>query len=902
VNGSTRARVGQGQSDSPTTPGLPGPDAPAWILPRHRLYDRLTAGVGGPLTLVAAGAGSGKTVLLSSWLHAGGPGLPSAWVAVDARRATRQQFWSDALEALRATDAVGQGELADLAGPPSDAGSDDFAAHLVAALSELPGPLVLVIDDLHELGPEAQRDVGYVITHGAARLRIVAAARRDPVLALHKLRLAGSLTEIRPDELAFSPAEAADLFAALGQPLTPALADRLWRRTEGWAAGLRIAALSARGVEDMSAFVDAFAGDDRALADYLIAEVLARQAPRVRQFLLRTSIVDRLGPDLADALSDGDDGAQLLAELERANAFILRVPDRDRPFRYHQLMVELLRGELRREAPEELPELHERASRWYAEAGQWLLAIEHALLAHDWPRAATLLGDHWITLYLEGAAQSVQDLLDRIPREHLLTDPQLAVTAAAARLLGGDAPAAAPYLTMAEETRVELDGSERRRFDVSLAVTRLLYARLTGQLQRATEEARAVLQPQDGRPWEHELASDDKLVVALLNVGIAELWAGGRHASDVSLRRALHIAQRRGHEYIQMQALGSLAALAVMDGRLAESERLGGEAVELAERRGWSTSPAVATALLALIGAAYLRDRLDDATRLLDRAEAAVRTTREPVLLLTLDYVHALVLVGRGDHEGAITRCREARASVAELHDEHFLARPNLWLEAHQLIVVGREHEAHELLSTAQEASDSTEVRAPTALLLHRAGNSDGALETLAPVLDGTASYNHLHQVMDAHLIAAEIHDDLGDIAASMRCAEAALELAEPEGYLRPFLDQGGPSLPDRLRRQVRQGTAHRALIDDILDRWDGGGPSRAEPLVEPLSARELEVLRYLPTALQVAEISAELFISVNTARSHIKSIYRKLDVQRRSQAVERARALRLLGPSARGV
>jgi LuxR family maltose regulon positive regulatory protein len=564
-------------------------------------------------------------------------------------------------------------------------------------------------------------------------------------------------------------------------------------------------------------------------------------------------------------------------------------------------MAELLRGELRRTAPDEIAALHARASRWYEDAGQWQQAIEHALLGQDWSRAGALLGDHWMTLYLEGSGQSVQDLLDRIPHEHVATDPQLAVTAAAARLMGGDAPAAAPYLTMAEAARGDLDGSEHRGFDVSLAVTRLLYARLTGQLQRATEEARVVLQPQDGRPWEHELASDDKLVVALLNVGIAELWAGGRHASDLSLRRSLHIARRRGHDYIAMHALSSLAGLAVMEGRLARSEAIADEALDLAERRGWTTSPAVATALLARIGSAYLRDRLDDASRLLERAEAATRSTREPVLLLTLGYVHALVLVGRGEHEAAITRCREARASAAEIHDEHFLARPNLWLEAHQLITLDRDDEARALLASADQARDSTEVRAPTARLLHRAGDSERALEELAPVLDGAAPYNHLHQVLDAHLIAAAVHDDLGDVAASMRCTEAVLELAEPEGYLRPFLDQGGPGLPDRLRRQIRQGTAHRALIDEILDRWGGSARSGPQMPAEPLSARELEVLRYLPTSLQLAEISAELFVSVNTVRTHVKSIYRKLDVQRRSQAVERARALRLLAPSTRG-
>jgi LuxR family transcriptional regulator, maltose regulon positive regulatory protein len=417
-------------------------------------------------------------------------------------------------------------------------------------------------------------------------------------------------------------------------------------------------------------------------------------------------------------------------------------------------------------------------------------------------------------------------------------------------------------------------------------------------MQRAVEVARDVLQPSGERPWHRELTSEDKQAVALLNVGLAELWAGGRLASDVSLGRSLHIARRRGHEYVEMQALGSLAALRVMEGRLTRSAALGDEAVALAERRGWLNTPAVATALLALIGVAYLRDRLDDTARLLERAEDAIRSTREPVLLLTLDYLHALLLLASGDREGAIARCREARASVAELHDEHFLTRPNLWLEAHQLIALDRDDEARALLATASGIRDSTEVRAPAALLLHRAGESERALEELAPVLDGAASYNHVHQIIDAHLIAAAIHDDVGDVGAAMRCTEAALELAEPEGYLRPFIDQGGPGLPDRLRRQIRLGTAHRALIDDILDRATRGAPAAAESLAEPLSARELEVLRYLPTSLQFAEISAELFLSVNTVRTHVKSIYRKLDVQRRSQAVQRARALGLLGPA----
>jgi LuxR family transcriptional regulator, maltose regulon positive regulatory protein len=879
------------------------PEAPAWVLARHRLHERLAAGVQGPLTLITAGAGCGKTVLLSAWLHSGGPDLPTAWLALDARHASRTRFWSDALAALRSTGAVGDGELAELAAPQADGSSEDFAARVVVALSEVARPLVLVIDDLHELtSGEALAELGYVITHAGRRLRVVAASRRDPDLSLHRLRLDGELTEIRMGELAFSPAEAAELFAALGQPLTPELADRLWQRTEGWAAGLRIAALSARGEQDMETFVETFAGDDRALADYLIAEVLARQPPRLREFLLRTSIVDRIGPDLADALTEGTDGARMLSDLERANAFISRVPGAGQPYRYHQLVTELLRGELRREAPEEIPALHRRASQWYAETGSWLPAIEHAVLAHDWQQAAALLNDHWMTLYLQGAGEVVYELLDRIPREHLAADPQLAVTAAAAWLMAGDAPAAEPYLSMAEETGTELSDSDRRRFDVSLAVTRLLYARLTGQLQRATEEARAVLRTQGGRPWEHDLASDDKEAVALLNIGIAELWAGGRHASDLSLRRSLHIASRRGHDYIELQALAALSAVAIMDGRLADSRELAEQAIDLAERRGWSGSPAVATALFAFAGLEYQRDRLDEVARLLDRGEIAVRSTREPVLLLTLQYLRGLQSVARGEPEAAIACFREARSSIPEIHDEHFLALPSVWMEAHQLIDLGRDDEARALLAGVSDA-DPVEIRAPTARLLHRAGDSEAALEQLAPALDVTAPYNHMQILLDAHVVAATIYDEVGDVGGSMRCLEAALEFAEPEGYMRSFLDRGGPGLGDLLRRQVRHGTAHRALIDEILDRVEGGGGDGGRPaaLADPLTARELDVLRYLPTSLQLAEISAELFLSVNTVRSHVKSIYRKLDVQRRSQAVERGRELRLLGPSARG-
>jgi len=702
------------------------------------------------------------------------------------------------------------------------------------------------------------------------------------------------------DELAFSPAEGAELFEALGQPLTPELADRLWRRTEGWAAGLRIAALSARGEHDMERFVETFAGDDRALADYLVAEVLDRQPQRVREFLLRTSIVDRLGPDLADALTGASDGALLLSELERANAFISRVPGADQPYRYHQLVSELLRGELRREAPQEVPELHRRASRWYAQAGRWLPAIEHALHAQDREQAAALLNDHWMTLYLQGAGESVHDLLDRIPREDLAADPQLAVTVAAAWLMAGDAPAAEPYIAVAEAARTDLTSSDRRRFELSLAVTRLLHARLTGRLQRATEEARAVLQPAGDRPWEHDLPSDDKEAVALLNIGIAELWAGGRHASDVTLRRSLQIARRRGHEYIELQALAALSGVAVMDGRLGDSERLATQAIDLADRRGWSRSPAVATALFAYAGVQYERDRLDDVVRLLDRAELAMQDTREPVLLLTLQYLRGLQHTGHGEAEAAIGCFRQARTSIAEIHDEHFLALPSVWMEAHDLIGLGRGDEARELLASVSNA-DAVEIRAPMARLLHAAGDSDAALELLAPVLDITAPYNHMQILLDAHVVAVTIYDEVGDAGAARRALEGALELAEPEGYLRSFLDRGGPDLDDLLRRQIRHGTAHRALIDELLDRVDGRHANRPPAsLAETLSERELEVLRYLPTSLQLSEIAGELFVSVNTVRTHVKSVYRKLGVQRRSQAVARGRELRLLGPSAR--
>src|SRR5215213_5452377 len=427
---------------------------------RPRLSTLLNAGTQQLLTLVSAPAGAGQTTLLASWSSSRLPPGPVAWLSLDAADNEPGRFWAYLVAALCQSGAVPRDSV--LRGLAPLPGSDKrFLPLLVSGLA---APAVLVLDDLQDItDATVLQGLEFLLRHAPPQLRLVLATRADPALSLQRLRLSGQLVQVRAADLAFTVAEVAELLATCEDqpPLSEDDLVLLQARTEGWAAGLRLAALSLKDQPDPHRFVTEFAGDDKSVADYLTTEVLDRQPKELRSFLLRTCIVDELNGDLADALTGGHGGEAMLARLERANGFVTTVGSGRGAYRYHQLFAELLRYELRGAAPTQVGKLHRRASGWYAARGLTVHAIQQALMAKDWRNAADLMAKHGPSLVLGGETAMLYELVGRLPAELVQPDPELALLGAADRIIRGDPDAAAAHLLAASQ-QAELLSKERR--------------------------------------------------------------------------------------------------------------------------------------------------------------------------------------------------------------------------------------------------------------------------------------------------------------------------------------------------------------------------------------------------------------------------------------------------------
>src|SRR6516165_10906768 len=440
------------------------------VVARPALFGRL----GGParVAVVAAPAGSGKTVLLRSWLAEAGLAEYAAWVPVGRDERDPQHFWLAVLGALRAT-APGSALVAPLTAAP-DLDGWAITERLLTDLAPLADRVWLVVDDVHELGPEVLRQLELLIMRAPPALRFVLAARHDVRLGLHRLRLAGELAEIRDPDLRFTLAEAEELFRAAGVTLPdPAL---LVKRTEGWAAGMRLAALSLAGHPDPGRFAEEFSGTERTVAEYLLAEVLDRQPEPVRRLLLRTSVLERINGELADLLTGESGGERVLQDLEQANAFVVSLDARRSWFRYHHLFADLLQLELRRTAPDEVAVLHRAAAGWFAGHGYPVDAVRHAQAARDWGLAARLLADNWYSLQLDGQAATTHQLLAGFPAETRTADAELAALAAAEELAHGSLESAERYLSLAERGMASVPDARLPQAQLLLGITRLVLA------------------------------------------------------------------------------------------------------------------------------------------------------------------------------------------------------------------------------------------------------------------------------------------------------------------------------------------------------------------------------------------------------------------------------------------
>ncbi len=877
------------------------PRAPAdRFLARPALFERLSAAAPGTVTLVCAPAGSGKTVLLRSWAAEADEAV--AWVTVERGERDAQQFWLSLIDAL--ADAAGDEVVERVSPAPSFAGVA-VVERLQAQLERLEEPLELVIDDLHELGSgEALAWLELLLARVPAQLRVLLATREEAALGLHRLRVAGELTELRGPDLRFSLEETRSLLRASGIRLSDMAVAALQERTEGWPAGVRLAAISLSSHPDPARFVSEFSGSERTVAGYLLAEVLERQPPEVRDLLLRTAILERVSGPLADALTGGTGSEASLQQLEDQNAFVTALDGARTWFRYHRLFADLLRLELRRAAPATIPSLHRAAAAWHEAHGDVTEAVRHYQAAGDWAPAGRLLADGYLTLTMAGRGDTLHALLGLFPSDAHLRNGDLAAALAIDDILHGLLYEAAAHLRVARRLAAAAPADRGRVLHVHLAVVEAELARRRSDLPKAQEAVRELEAALAAEGTDELPVRPEYLALALMNVGIAELWAGRPEAARQHLEDALGMTRRIARPFIEVGCLAHLAIAAPLTGQpLPLALELSERALAIAEEHGW-TSQSMTTGAFVMAGMALVRmGRSADAERHLDRADEALREGADPGTEVLLHHARGMLRFGAGRFDEALLEFAHAQRVERLLAGEHVLT---VDVRSRTLQVRARMGDTEPVRAALDSSSSELRHRAGMRIALGALelaeGNPERAVEALAPVIGGSAPalYERWARV-EALMLDATARDQLGDRGAAEASLEAALELAEPEALILPFLLWPNDEL---LERHPGHRTAHAALISTIRDVLAGRAAQRrgSAPLLEELSDAELRVLGYLPSNLTAAAIASELVVSTNTVRTHMRHIYAKLDAHSRSEAVARARELGLVAPGgARG-
>ena len=851
------------------------------------------------MTLVCAPAGSGKTVLLRSW--AAETDAAVAWVTVERGERDAQRLWLHVIGAV--ADAAGDAVIERVSPAPQFAGAV-VLERLLAQLERLEEPLVLVIDDLHELDSEdALGWLEMLLARLPPRLRVVLATREEPTLGLHRLRLAGELTELRGAELRFSLDESRSLLRAGGITLSDIGLDSLHERTEGWPAGLRLAAISLTTHPDPERFVSEFSGSERTVSGYLVAEVLERQPPQVRDLLLRTSILERVSGPLADVLTGAVGAEAILQRLEDQNAFVTALDAARTWFRYHHLFADLLRLELRRAAPATIPSLHCAAAAWHEQRRGVVEAVRHYQAAGEWAPAARLLVDNYLTLTMDGRGETLHALLGAFPPDTHLGDGNLAAALSIDSILHGRLDEAAGHLRVARGLAAAAPAQRRRLFDVYLAFLDVELARRHSDLPRAQEATRGLEAALGAATETNERpVPPDYRAFVLINLGIAELWAGRPDDARQHLEDALSQTRRIARPFLELGCLAHLAIAAPLTGQpLPLALELSERALAIAEEHGW-TGQSLTTGAFAMAGTALVRmGRFAEGERHLARAEETLRLAADPGSEVVLHHARGMLRFGEGRFDEALADFARAQGLQRLLASEHVFNVDARGRALQVRVRMGDTDAARLALSgLSTDQRNRAVMRIALAALELEEDNPDQAVEALTPVIEGSApALSERWARIEALLLDATARDRLGDRHAAEESLEAALELAEPEGLVLPFMLWPSREL---LERHPRHRTAHATLISTILDTLAGRAAPRrgpAAPLRDELSEAELRVVRYLPSNLTAAAIASELVVSTNTVRTHMRHIYAKLDAHSRSEAVARARELGLVAPGA---
>jgi LuxR family transcriptional regulator, maltose regulon positive regulatory protein len=866
------------------------------LLDRKDLLQMLDRAVTKRVTVISAPPGSGKTSLLRAWADRSANLRRVAFVSVLRDQQHAPRFWGCVLHAIRSP----ADSLDPDAQPAATAAYDDDTMfdRLLSELAEQVEPVVLIIDDLHELrSADALTQLEQLLSLLPVSARVVLSSRRDPPIKLHRFRLDDEFAEIRAGDLVFTEHETRELLAASGISLSDAGVTALYKRTEGWAAGLRLAVIALGGHPDAERFVAEFSGTDRAIGEYLMAEMLDGQPSEVQRMLLRTSLVDRMNGELADLLADRSGSEQMLLELEAANAFVVSLDAQRTWFRYHQLLADFLRLQLRRTMADEVPDLHRRAARWFADHGDVVEAVRQTLAAGDWPDAARLVADHSFKWVLDGQAGTIRAVLQAFPEGASVDHPDLALAHAAAELNQGRLEEAAAQLTLAE-SHLQSAPPARRRLAVAIASLRLALARQSGQFGEVVEQVNLLDASIADESIEPTALSSELRGVALLNLGIVETWSRRFDDAERHLSEGAELAQTIGRPYLEVACRAHQCFPSKMVSVATARER-GRQAVVLAELYGLDDRPILAPALGAVAFWAIWMGDFDEGESALRRAweVAEPQIDRAPAVLLHM--VTGQLHAARGQHQAALEAFAAAAQAQSLLTGVDALATPVVgWLAATQARL-GMPDEARETLtgfSAEPGRAGFSFIHNARAVICMAEGNPAAALDVLRDVPDATPPVGPGFTLVETHLLAGTAHLRLGDRTAAAAAAEAALTAAEPDRLIFPFAMTEAAEVLDALPRHQ---TAHGALLADIVDVLRGAptpnGDRRRPAQAEELSRSELRVLRYLPTNLTRPEIARELYVSINTVNTHVRNIYSKLGARDRSSAVQRARELRLL-------
>ena len=887
------------------------PGMPEWAVPRPRISKLIAEGARrSPLTVVTGPPGAGKTMALALWAAA----EPRAvgWVSLDDYDNRPGVFWSYVIAALRRSGVdVQKASPAALRGR---AAGYEFLPRLAAALAAQNPPVTLIVDDLHVLTePPLLSELDFLLRNGGPGLRVVVSSRADPLLPLHRYRLAGELTEIRAGDLAFSIAEADLLMAQHRSTLSADSLECLTRRTEGWAAGIRLAAMSMDNHPDPDRFVRELITEDSALTGYLVEEVLNTQPPEVREVLLSTSILDRVSPEAASELVGDDRAAAILRTTASANAFVQSIGCGW--YRYHTLFADVLRLKLRRECPDRIAALHRRAARWCRRNGLLTDAVRYATRAGDWQLAASMVVDGLAIgeIFEPRGSQSLAGEFRLMPHGEAWNKPQPHLVSAAIALSAGRCESAAAALDAAERVLERRPAGRETPSRLAAAMIRLTACRRTGDLQgavAAASRAGALIDMLPGEPDEPggsggpggpcepggALTRHRQVRAHMLrDRGAVELWSGRLGEAARVLDSGVAAATGPGGEHQQADCLGHLALVEAARGRLRRAAKLA--ARTMAAHAGTEHLPAQhpnPAALAALAWVHLERGELREARCGLKQLDAALGANPDKLIGTMACLIAACG--GLADGHGAaaaqiVARARSGWAVPAWLDQMLSLVESRAWM------VTGDIQAALAAAGSAgHDASPETAVALARVWLA--AGDAESARRALTPALAAAGEAPERVR-LQALLVDAQLSYAGGDNAGGRRALVSALQLAEREQLRLPFvMDRGwiGPVL----RRDPELARRHRCLFTpgqrhDQPQAPSGVPEQAATVAVEPLTEREREVLRHVSGMLNTAEVASEMYISINTVKSHLKSIYRKLAAGHRGEAVRRARQLELI-------